>query len=58
MIVEDRLAELNLMISPDQNPTPADGNCQIWALIDQCSRDPIWKNYYGSQTIDNVQKMR
>ena len=27
-------------------------------MIDQCSRDPIWKNHYGVQTKTMVEKIR
>ena len=58
MIVDDRLIEKNCVLSPSQEKTPAEGNCFIWAIIDQCGKDSIWKNHYSSKTYEMVTKIR
>ena len=57
-IVDDRLIEKNLVLSNEK--TPADGNCFVWAMIDQCGKDPIWKKHYNSnsKSLEMVTKMR
>ena len=37
----NRLKDLNYELSPSQPNTQADGNCFLWAILDQMKYDPI-----------------